>query len=135
MPFHTIRSYNLARPCRSHTDRISHGPCTTGHGPCGSKTAGYEEPRPTRTTYPPTDPTVHDLYQLISDMRTMQIDMRTTQLAMRTTQIHQDDILYDIQYELSEQSERVAAIEDELRDWRWYEYDFDPDSDHGAADH
>ena len=61
------------------------------------------------------------LYQLVSSMQAMQVDMRTTQLAMRTTQIHHDDILYDIQYQLSEHSERVAAIEDELRDWRFYE--------------
>jgi len=68
-----------------------------------------------------TDPSISDLYQLVSSMQAMQVDMRTTQLAMRTTQIHHDDILYDIQYQLSEHSERVAAIEDELRDWRFYE--------------
>ena len=72
-------------------------------------------------TSQPTDPSISDLYQLVSSMQAMQVDMRTTQLAMRTTQIHHDDILYDIQYQLSEHSERVAAIEDELRDWRFYE--------------
>ena len=72
-------------------------------------------------TSQPTDPFIRDLYQLISSMQAMQVDMRATQLAMRTTQIHHDDILYDIQHELSEQSERVAAIEDELRDWRFYD--------------
>ena len=73
------------------------------------------------STSQPTDPSIRDLYQLISGMQAMQVDMRATQLAMRTTQIHHDDILYDIQHELSEQSERVAAIEDELRDWRFYD--------------
>jgi hypothetical protein len=73
------------------------------------------------STSQPTDPSIRDLHQLISSMQAMQVDMRATQLAMRTTQIHHDDILYDIRQELSEQSERVAAIEDELRDWRFYD--------------
>jgi hypothetical protein len=36
---------------------------------------------------------------------------------------------------LRDLTDRVGAIEAELRDWRWYEYDSDPDSDHGAVDH
>jgi hypothetical protein len=50
-----------------------------------------------------------DVYRLVYDMRQ-----------------EQGEILRDL-------TARVGAIEDELHDWRWWDYDHD--SDHGAADH
>lgn len=68
----------------------------------------------------PTDPTLQDLYQLMSAMR-------ATQLGMQATQIRHDNALYDIQYQLHEQSEQIGAIEEKLRDYRFYdEYGYYP---------
>jgi hypothetical protein len=75
-----------------------------------TSTAGPSSSTAART-YPLSDPTITDVYRLVYDMRQ-----------------EQGVILRDL-------TDRVGAIEAELRDWRWYEYDFDPDSDHGAADH
>jgi hypothetical protein len=79
---------------------------------CGAKERriDYKKLNAART-YPLSDPSITDVYRLVYDMRQ-----------------EQGAILRDL-------TDRMGVIEAELRDWRWYEYDFDPDSDHGAADH
>jgi hypothetical protein len=75
-----------------------------------ASTAGPSSSSAART-YPLSDPTIMDVYRLVYDMRE-----------------EQGAVLRDL-------TDRVSAIEGELRDWRWYEYDDEHDSDHGAADH
>ena len=85
-------------------------PSSSQPGHASTSTAGLSFSTAAHT-YPLSDPTIMDVYRLVYDMRQ-----------------EQGAILRDL-------TDRVSAIEGELRDWRWYDYDDEHDSDHGAADH
>lgn len=57
----------------------------------------------------------------MTTMRATQLDMRATQLDMRAIKIQHNDTLYDIQQQLADQGTRITAMEDEMRDWHFYD--------------
>jgi hypothetical protein len=103
---HSVRVVHDTGRVTYHSDRVN-----SLAEPWYADITNFLASGPLARTYPLSDPSITDVYHLVYNMRQ-----------------EQGAILRDL-------TDRVGAIEAELRDWRWYEYDFDPDSGHGAADH
>jgi hypothetical protein len=70
---------------------------------------------------PPRDPTLRDLYRMISAMQATQLDILSTQSHIQHAMREQADELADMRMDLTSQSSRIRTIEEQIRDWRFFQ--------------
>ena len=69
----------------------------------------------------PPDPTLRDLYSLIFAMQDTQLDILSSQSHIQASLLEQADDLSDMRMDLILQSSRIKAIENQMRDWRFFQ--------------